>query len=300
MSEPSREPAELAALLTELSADFRTALPPEVRLRRRVGAQGCHVAPSVDEIRPLVQSLWEYAIGLAVPAGGEVEISLGYVDLRPTRVAARRGLATGAHLRLSLRTVPAEPEPSDRLLVCAPPSDLDEPALVELDERLRPHGGSLRVDAIGERLTVVHAHLPVFDATVPTPPPVGCGTILFVDDEPAILGVHRQTMESMGFEVLDCMSANEALRIGLAEGERIDLLFTDQSMPELAGLELAGRLRERWTELPVILTTGFSAGAGVREDAPWLLAVLGKPFTMDDLSTALALLRPDRARDARD
>jgi len=300
MSEPHRESAELAALLTDLSADFRDALPPEVRLRRRVGAQGLRVAPSAAELRPLLATLWEFAVGQTLPAGGEVEVSLSYVDFRKPQIAERRGVSIGAHLRLSFRAVPAEPEGDDLLLVCAEPSSLDEPGLEALDAKLRPFGGSLRVDAIGDTVLVVHAHLPVVRGEAPTSPPVGSGTILFVDDEPAILAVHRQTMESMGFEVLDCRDAQMALRIGLAAGDRIDILFSDQSMPELSGMELARQLHERWPELPVILSTGFSAEADASEPATWIRAVLNKPFSMEELSSVLAALQSNHAQDAHD
>ena len=81
--------------------------------------------------------------------------------------------------------------------------------------------------------------------------------ILLVDDEPDVLEVEQQVLENLGYHVEACPSPQEALRRFRADPGAFDLLFTDQSMPDMSGLELAASLRALRPDLPVVLCTGF-------------------------------------------
>ena len=70
-----------------------------------------------------------------------------------------------------------------------------------------------------------------------------------------------------------------------AAAEDFDLVFTDVVMPGMSGLDLAGRLGELKSDLPVILTTGYSdeiasSGAGGRP-------VILKPYRLETLAAAI-------------
>ena len=75
-------------------------------------------------------------------------------------------------------------------------------------------------------------------------------------------------------------SAEAALKL-LAEGTKIDLVFSDIVMPgTIDGVGLASEVRSRYPHLPVILTTGYSDAA---QAAPADLKILRKPFDTDAL-----------------
>ena len=100
-----------------------------------------------------------------------------------------------------------------------------------------------------------------------------------------------------GYECETCASAAEAL--AAMDRRRADVVVTDWKMPEMDGIELLRRLRERDPALPVILVTAFasvaSAVAAMREGA---FDYVTKPFDNDELRTlvarALALRRLER------
>jgi len=76
------------------------------------------------------------------------------------------------------------------------------------------------------------------------------------------------------------MSALEALD----RGRKPDLVFSDVVLPgELNGLALAGRIRERFPDLPVLLTTGYAKALGPRPD----FHVLRKPYQISALGRAV-------------
>jgi two-component system KDP operon response regulator KdpE len=76
--------------------------------------------------------------------------------------------------------------------------------------------------------------------------------VLAVDDEPGILRLVSLELADQGFRVITTDKAEEALR--LVEEQRPDLLLLDILMPEVTGLELMRRIRER-VNTPVIFLT---------------------------------------------
>ena len=71
------------------------------------------------------------------------------------------------------------------------------------------------------------------------------GTILVVDDEPAILEYAAEVLEGCGYSVLKTADGANALVL-LRSNREIDLLFTDLVMPEIDGIELVRQAREEY------------------------------------------------------
>ncbi|MBP3961858.1 response regulator transcription factor [Paenibacillus lignilyticus] len=83
--------------------------------------------------------------------------------------------------------------------------------------------------------------------------------LLIVDDEPAIAEGLAEMITELGLplrEISYSFSANEALR--KFDQEPFDIVLADIRMPEMDGLQLVQRLRERWRHTAVIFLTGFS------------------------------------------
>ncbi len=81
--------------------------------------------------------------------------------------------------------------------------------------------------------------------------------ILLVDDEPALLSYLEEVVREEGFRVTKVNSAQEAL--AALEEEVYLLVITDLRMPELDGLELLRRIKERDPQLGVIVMTAFAS-----------------------------------------
>ena len=52
-------------------------------------------------------------------------------------------------------------------------------------------------------------------------------------------------------------SGKEALEI-LRREAAVDLVITDQAMPQMTGVQLAEAIQEEWPDLPVMLATGYA------------------------------------------
>jgi PAS domain S-box-containing protein len=123
-------------------------------------------------------------------------------------------------------------------------------------------------------------------------------TILVVDDDPLVLTNMAAMLEDLGHTVHEASSALEALAI-LGRESAIELVLTDQAMPQMTGAELIGEINSRWPKLPAILATGFAElPSGID---PLQQITLAKPFLQDALEQAVngALEDPKKRRVVR-
>ncbi len=86
----------------------------------------------------------------------------------------------------------------------------------------------------------------------------GHGRVLVVDDEVRLVNYYAELLESQGYQVTGFTDAGEALLHFREAPEEVDLVITDQTMPEMTGMRLAEALLQIRPELPVILCTGYS------------------------------------------
>jgi CheY-like chemotaxis protein len=109
--------------------------------------------------------------------------------------------------------------------------------------------------------------------------------VLAVDDDSLVLFNTTAMLEDLGHLPLEARSGEEALAI--LEGTAVDLVVTDQAMPQMSGAQLIAAIKSRWPGMPVILATGYAElPAGVEQD--W--QKLSKPFSEPDLKQAIATL----------
>ena len=119
--------------------------------------------------------------------------------------------------------------------------------------------------------------------------------ILLLDDEPALTAVMQSLLARLNYQVTTSNGARDAVGLCRENPARFDLVITDLTMPEMNGLEVARQLRVIRPDLPVILTSGFSAGLN-RENllAEGICELMEKPVSMNNLAEAVqkALVKP--------
>jgi two-component system KDP operon response regulator KdpE len=105
--------------------------------------------------------------------------------------------------------------------------------------------------------------------------------ILVVDDEPPIRKLLRTGLGAHGYEVLDAPNGKTALEL-LANAP--DLVILDLGLPDIDGLALLQRIRERHASLPVVVLSSRGDEAG-KVAALDLGAddYVTKPFGMEEL-----------------
>ena len=121
--------------------------------------------------------------------------------------------------------------------------------------------------------------------------------ILFVDDEELLTCIMEQALTKLGYVVEAATQPEAALALVRAEPRRFALVITDQTMPGMTGMALAGELRLLNPAQLIILTTGYSVSlTPERLRAAGIARLLLKPTTLDALGSAVhAVLVPASA-----
>ena len=125
--------------------------------------------------------------------------------------------------------------------------------------------------------------VPVVEAA----PPMTSRRLMVCEDDELIRSVVQDMLESKGYRVVPAASAEEAVE-RWDDGELVELLVTDLSLPGRNGVELARMLRERRPDLPVIYATGRAEESGVPLDGR--SEVLLKPYGAEALIASIVRL----------
>lgn len=170
------------------------------------------------------------------------------------------------------------------------------------------HRGRISIDSTpehGTRITMVFPRStrpPTLTVAEPPPretlaEPDHTLSVLAVDDEPAVLDLLADIIETLGHRVTRYQSAAEAL--ACVRPGRYDLVLTDLGMPGMSGWEFSRALRAVDPTVPLAWITGWGeelVGDASRRDGAD--AIVAKPFTIDDVKRLLALAAGRREKRA--
>jgi CheY-like chemotaxis protein len=118
--------------------------------------------------------------------------------------------------------------------------------------------------------------------------------VLLVEAEPANRSFLAKCLREEGHQVSVVENGAEALGWVQTSGSPVDVLITDLFLPDISGLDVATRFRERWPGLGVVF---LSDGHGISDEAADDIPLVIKPFTAPDLSRAMRramAVRPGR------
>jgi PAS domain S-box-containing protein len=113
-------------------------------------------------------------------------------------------------------------------------------------------------------------------------------TVLVAEDEPVVRSLVRETLEQLGYAVLEAADGYEALRVIEQHKSEIRVLLTDVIMPLMNGRDLAVRLKSLRPEIKVIYMSGYTddtlAFHGIAQPE---IDFIQKPFTRVELGEKL-------------
>jgi CheY-like chemotaxis protein len=159
----------------------------------------------------------------------------------------------------------------------------------------RASGGEVRIESEPGHGTTLSFVLPRSLKQPARPePPVRAATasedahrrrILLVEDDDRVAELVGEMLAELGYDFTREPNAADALA-RLRKERRFDLVFSDMVMPgQMSGLDLARRIVDEIPEVPIVLTTGYSASAA--SVAAEGLRLLVKPYRIDRLAAEL-------------
>jgi CheY-like chemotaxis protein len=112
--------------------------------------------------------------------------------------------------------------------------------------------------------------------------------VLLVEDSETVRMLTAEYLRGLGCNVVDVDAAEVALDRLLA-GESFDVLFTDQSLPGMSGMDLARKVRRAYPRMHLIISSGFDQVPDLVDLLPRVL-FLPKPYDLAALDQALSVV----------
>ncbi len=115
------------------------------------------------------------------------------------------------------------------------------------------------------------------------------GRVLVVDDEAFVGGFMRELLGSWGLEVSFASDPEAALSMLRADAQGFDLVITDQTMPQMNGLQLAEEIGRMSAAPPVVLYTGYAEAVDPADlSAAGVKGLLRKPLDPGELRAVIS------------
>ena len=266
-----RVPVNLAPIAQECLKFMRATLPTGIEIESDIGNEVGLIRADPTQLHQIIMNLTTNAAAAMKEQTGILGVNLKMVEIEEQTAGQYENLAPGLYqlLAVSDTGIGMDKETADRIF--EPFFTTKEPGqgtglgLAVVHGLVKSYGGAIIVHSEPGQGSTFNVFLPVdlpAEADGPQAEPVelpkGGERILFVDDEEDLAHVGSQMLEYLGYHVTTLTSSREALNLFKENPESYDLVITDQSMPHMAGTDMAREMINIRPRVPIILCTGYS------------------------------------------
>jgi PAS domain S-box-containing protein len=283
-TEVENKPLRLSNIVKENAKLLRASIPTTISINVKVTSESGVILADPVRIQQVLMNLCTNAYYAMREKGGTLDIELSDFSVGPSNGNAHR-IEPGLYMKLTVSDtgvgIPAQIrdrifDPFFTTKAVGEGTGLGLSVVIGI---VKQCGGYITVESEPGRGSTFSVYFPkvtneaLTDTAVEEEvAPTGSERILFVDDEDALLEMGEQLLTKLGYKVTSQNSSAAALALIEENPSRFDLVITDQTMPDMTGLELAKRILAIRPDMPVILCTGFShlvdadsaRGAGIR------------------------------------
>jgi signal transduction histidine kinase/CheY-like chemotaxis protein len=301
-----RVPVHVQSVVEETLEILAASLLPQVRLERRLDAGDTAVVGDATQLHQVAMNLCTNALQ-AMEQGGVLTVALEKAAVPERRLLSHGTLLPGPYVRLSVSDTGSGIPPAvlermfDPFFTTKGVGDGTGLGLSLVHGIVADFGGAIDVvtqAGVGTTFTVwlpASGETPRIQAEPAGELPLGNGeTVMIVDDQKSLVALAEETLAALGYEPAGFDSSVAALQAFRAEPQRFDLVLTDETMPDLSGVDLAREIRRVRPELPIVVMSGYSgAQLTERARAAGVAELLRKPLVRRDIAEALGrALRP--------
>jgi signal transduction histidine kinase/DNA-binding NarL/FixJ family response regulator len=296
-------PVNLTQLIERVQGMLRRLIGESIRLQTHCSTQLWSVLADPGQLEQVLVNLVINARD-AIVGHGEIVVETRNVTLTQSDRGGFEGAEPGEYVLLSVSDTGRGMSEVVRSRLFEPFFTTKETGegtglgLATVYGSVHQNGGAIRVDSELGTGSSFHILLPMIDALPATVEigsngalnssvqvPGGTETILLVEDEPMLLELAHCTLQQLGYRVLPCSNADEALRAFAEQEQKVDLLVTDVVMPRMNGRELAGRISALQPGVAVLYSSGYGenliAKQGILDSGVDFLA---KPYRPTELA----------------
>jgi PAS domain S-box-containing protein len=288
---PECKPVALKSIIAEAAKLLRSSLPATIDIRLNLDSDSLVMADP-SQLHQVVMNLCTNAAHAMREKGGLLELTLRDEALDDEAAGCFSGLKPGRYLKLMVSDTGhgISEEILDHIFdpfyTTKASNEGTGMGLSVVHGIVRDCGGLISVRSAAQQGACFTIRLPaVKRAEESWKPdldliPMGRNEhILFVDDEPMLVNMGRQVLESLGYQVTTRTDGHQALDLVKAQPDRFDLVLTDMTMPGMTGDILAQQIMAIQPKLPIILCSGFSHNMDEHKAAAMgMRAYLRKPI----------------------
>jgi two-component system, cell cycle sensor histidine kinase and response regulator CckA len=301
---------DLNALIQQMHELLRRVIGEDIELRTitRTGLGSVKLDPAQFE-----QVLMNLVINArdAMPDGGVLSIETANVELDEHYARQHQAVLPGAYVMLAVSDtgIGMTDEISSHLFepffTTKPPGKGTGLGLATCYGIIKQNGGHIWVYSEYGRGSTFKIFLPrapgvASSDAAPDGPEVevtvtGNETVMVVEDEPLVRAITVETLETLGYHVLQASNGEEALQVAAGYDAPIDVLVTDVVMPAMGGPALTQHLHRVRPHMKVLYVSGYTDDAivhhGVVEPG---IQFLQKPFPLATLARRIRELLATR------
>lgn len=294
----------LSAVVDEVVRMVKATLPTSISIKVELASE-VHIQADPTCIHQLIMNLCANAEHAMRTSGGTLTIEVAdytasrgsekdYPGLMPGEYALLKVYDTGRGIPTAIKEKVFEP-----FFTTKEVGEGTGMGLAQVHAIASSHGGYLSFVDNKPNGTVFSVFFPVVCGEEETKVVAkvrqtsGSGKILLVDDEAMVLEVTERTLCDLGYDVIVCREAMEALALFEQNPDRFDIVISDMTMPYMTGDKLAVKIKALRPSIPVVLCSGNSAAIEKNPKIKAMVTILQKPIDKDMLAKTFTHLLND-------
>ncbi len=296
-----RKPLRLDLVVKEALKMLRSTLPATIDISTDITREGTLVSADPTSIHQVVVNLCTNGLRAIGTKQGHLRVTVKNISRSKLRVPPEADTDAASFVELQIRDSGKGMDEETMARIFEPYFTTREQGegtglgLAVIRGIVQKHQGFIQVESVPGEGSVFSIYLPAIEEEYDGVEErheedlaTGRERILFIDDEPAIAGFGCSFLKSLGYHVETEIDSVAALAKFTADPTAYDLVITDQTMPEITGLELARSMLALRPDLPIILCTGYSAALSEHEvHVAGIRRFLAKPLDTKILSDAV-------------
>jgi PAS domain S-box-containing protein len=299
MHEQEQKPVRMDLIIQEALKLLRPSLPATIRIEQQIDCRGTILADST-QMHQVVVNLCTNAYQAMQEEGGLLKVRMEEVKLSSDDLIDKPDLDAGDYMKLTIADTGYGMNAKTLQRIFDPYFTTKENGkgtglgLSVVYGIVSAHKGAIQVDSALGKGTTFEVFFPSirYSANPKSLPDkqLSCGdeSILFVDDEVALVQLAIQLLEKCGYQVVGHANPLQALALFKADPNRFDLVITDMTMPFMTGNQLVKALRDIRPEVPIIMCTGYSEQiSSEKAQMLGIQALLRKPLSYNNLTESV-------------
>lgn len=265
------KPLLVAPIVKEVVKLLSHTMPSTIHLKQNINAKNTIILADPTQIHQVLMNLCTNAGHAMRKRGGILTINLNEIEISPGNKRVNVSLDAGIYLELKVADTGhgIAPEIIDKIFdpffTTKKKGEGSGMGLAVVHGIVNGYGGHINVvSEAGSGTTftiyfpVINEHLKLQKAKAQKAPARGHERIMIVDDQEYILKMMHRILSYLGYAVISEQSSLKALALFQHDPFALDMIITDQTMPDLTGAAMAKKILSIRPDIPIILCTGFS------------------------------------------